>query len=532
MSGSAPAKVPNRALITGAAMTATLMQVLDSNMANVALPYMQGALSASSVEVTWVLTAYVMAAAIMTAPVGWLAVRYGRKNLFIACLAGFTGFSMLAGGAHTLEQMVAFRVLQGVCGAALVPLSQATMLDIYPFEQRAHAMAIFGIGVMLGPILGPTLGGYLTEIYNWRYVFYVNLPLGILAITGLLLFMPRTPVRDDLRFDWTGFAVLALGIGSLQLMLDRGSGEDWFTSREIVIEAVLAGLGLYLFGVHMMTAEKPFVSPAVFADRNFITCVVLMLFGGSILMASSTLLSPYLQKLAGYPVASAGLIMAPRGLGVMAGMIFASRSGGRLDQRKIMGFGLTGIAISMVEMSMWTPDVAARTVSLTVLAQGFCIGCFFNPMTVMAFITLPASLRGDGTALHALARNMGAAVGISITTFTLAHNIQELHEEIGGIITPFHRALADNLSLVQWLNPATAQGARLLDSMVQREAQIIAYSNDFRLLAFSAIPPMILLFLLRRAPPAGAVQAASPAPVTGAPPVEAVIGKARPSAAE
>ena len=500
MALAADPKVPHRALITGSVMTATLMQVLDSNMANVALPYMQGSLSASAVEITWVLTSYVMAAAIMTAPVGWMAVRYGRKNLFIACLIGFTGFSMLAGGSHTLEQMIACRVLQGICGAALVPLSQATMLDIYPFEQRAHAMAIFGIGVMLGPILGPTVGGYLTDIYNWRYVFYVNLPLGILAIVGLILFLPKAPVRADLRFDWTGFAVLALGIGCLQLMLDRGSGEDWFNSREIMIEAVLAGLGLYLFTVHMLTAEKPFVSPAVFKDRNFIICVLLMLFGGSILMSSSALLAPYLQKLAGFPVATTGLTMAPRGFGVMAGMIFASRMGGRLDQRKIMAFGMFGIAACMFEMSTWTPDIPARHMSLILVAQGFCIGCLMNPMTVMAFTTLPTNLRGDGTALHALARNMGSAVGISITTFTLAHDMQALHEEIGAIVTPFHRALLDNLSVSQWLNPSSAMGVRLLDGMVNREAQIMAYNNDYRLLALSAIPPLFLLFLLRRAP--------------------------------
>jgi len=508
-------KVPHRAIITASAMTATMMQVLDSNMANVALPFMQGSLSASAVEVTWVLTSYVMAAAIMTAPAGWLATRYGRKNLFIACLAGFTGFSMLAGGAQTLEQMVVFRVLQGVCGAALVPLSQATMLDIYPFERRAHAMAIFGMGVMLGPILGPTVGGYLTDVYNWRYVFYVNLPLGILAITGLALCMPRTPVRSDLRFDWIGFFVLAVGIGSLQLMLDRGSGEDWFNSREIVVEAVLAGLGLYLFAVHMMTAEKPFISPGVFKDRNFIVCVILMLFGGSILMSSSALLSPYLQKLAGYPVETAGLAMAPRGFGVMCGMIFASRVGGKIDQRKLMAFGLSGIALAMYELSTWTPDVSARHVMLVLLGQGFCMGCFFNPMTVMAFITLPAHLRGDGTALHALARNIGSAVGISITTFTLAHNIQVLHEEISTRVTPFHRALLENLTIGQWLNPTTGAGARLLDSIVNREAQIIAYSNDFRMLMLSALPPLLLLFLLRRAPRAAPALASVPATTAG-----------------
>src|SRR5271155_4960660 len=246
MATPAQDEVPHRLIITLCTVGATLMQALDQTIANVALPYMQGSLSATTDEITWFLTSYITAAAIMTAPVGWLAARFGRKNLFITCLIGFVIASMLCGAAQSLAQMVVFRILQGMCGAALVPLSQATMLDIYSVEQRAQAMAIFGMGVMVGPILGPTLGGYLTDVYDWRWVFYVNLPIGIVAVTGLVIFMPSAPVQPELRFDWTGFGVLALGIGALQLMLDRGQTEDWFNSPRIMIEAVLAGLGLYL----------------------------------------------------------------------------------------------------------------------------------------------------------------------------------------------------------------------------------------------------------------------------------------------
>src|SRR3984885_9677171 len=264
-----PVETRNRALITICLMIATLMQALNSTIANVALPYMQGSLSASYDEITWVLTSYVVMAAIMTAPVGWLAMRFGRKNLFIACLIGFTVTSMLCGIAGSLPQMVAYRLLQGAFGAALVPLSQSTMLDIYPPEQRGKAMAIWGVGVMVGPILGPTLGRYLTEMHNWRYVFYINLPFGILATLGLVFFMRRSHPNFNMRFDWIGFGVLSLGIGGLQMMLDRGQDQDWFTSTEVIVEAVIGGLGIYLFIVHMITAQKPFIPIVLFKDRKF-----------------------------------------------------------------------------------------------------------------------------------------------------------------------------------------------------------------------------------------------------------------------
>ncbi len=498
--------VPYRGLITAAAVMSVLMQALDSTIANVALPYMQGSLAASDDEITWVLTSYVIAAAIMTAPVGWLAVRFGRKRLFIACLTGFTITSMLCGAAQSLGQMVIFRLLQGMCGAALVPLSQATMLDIYPFERRAQAMAIFGMGVMLGPIMGPTLGGYLTDWYNWRWVFYVNLPFGILAITGLALFMPKTSPNPELRFDWTGFGVLAMGIGSLQLMLDRGQDQDWFSAREIIIEAVLAGLGLYLFVVHMLTAEKPFLAPAVFRDRNFVSCAVLMFSVSVVLMSSSALLAPYLQNLAGYPVSTAGIAMAPRGIGTAVGMLLASRMARRFDQRKVMAAGLIILGWSLLVMSGWTPDIPRRELLVTLLVQGFGMGLVFNPMTVVAFTTLSPSLRGDATSLQALSRNIGAAIGMSVTTFMLARSTQALHETIGASVTPFNRALQVGGRIAQYWplapNPqalvTVQQSEMMLDHMVGRQAAIIAYNNDYRMMSFVVVPPLILLLFMRR----------------------------------
>src|ERR1700733_6223719 len=239
--------IAHRGMITACIICATLLQSLDQTIANVALPYMQGSFSASYDEITWVLTSYITAAAIMTAPVGWLASRFGRKPLFVACIVGFTVASMACGAAQTLEQIVLFRLVQGMFSAALVPISQATMLDIYPPEQRGWAMAVWGMGVMIGPIMGPPRGGSLTAWYDWRYVFYINLPFGILGTLGLLVFMPDVPGSRALRFDWMGFALLSLSIGSLQVMLDRGQEQDWFAAKEIVVEGVLAGLGGYLF---------------------------------------------------------------------------------------------------------------------------------------------------------------------------------------------------------------------------------------------------------------------------------------------
>ncbi len=497
MSGSA-STVPNRGLITLCVMMGNLMQALDTSIANVSLPYMQGSLSTSADEITWVLTAYVTAVAIMTAPVGWLAARFGRKNLHVTCMAGFVLASMLCGMAETLEQMVVFRFLQGMFGAALVPLAQATMLDIYPFSRRQQAMAIFGMGVMLGPIAGPTLGGYLTETFNWRFVFYVNLPFGILAVAGLMVFLPKAEARAEMKFDWTGFTVLAMGVAALQLMLDRGENHDWFSSPEIVIEAVLAGLGLYLFIVHMFTAERPFLPPGLFKDRNFVCGVTMVFFTGTLMLASSSLMAPYLENLAGYPVQDAGISMAPRGIGTIFGMQIVSRLTTYFDHRKLMAIGLLTLGAAFNSMGSWTPDISQSQMMLTLGLQGFAIGFVFNPMTVMAFTTLPAHLRPYSTSLQSLCRSIGQAVGVSITSLMLVRNTQVSHADLAASITPFDRTLQHHDAISRALDPTTSHGAALLDQMINHQAQIIAFNDDFRMMKWVVLPPLLLLMLMRR----------------------------------
>jgi MFS transporter, DHA2 family, multidrug resistance protein len=492
--------MPYRALITVCAMMATLMQSLDSTIANVALPYMQGSLSASSDEITWVLTSYITAAAIMTAPVGWIATRFGLKRLFLVSMIGFTGASMLCGIAETLPEMVLFRLLQGVFGAALVPLSQSTMLNIYPPEKRGSAMAIWGMGVMVGPILGPTLGGYLTEMYNWRWVFFVNLPFGILASAGMAAFLPRTEATSGLRFDWFGFGAFAIGIAGFQLMLDRGETQDWFGSSEIIIEAVLAGLGFYLFIVHMLTARKPFITPAVFKDRNLSAALLVMFAVGMVLLSVSALLAPWLQELGNYPVETAGLVMAPRGFGTMAAMLVAGRLSNKVDARLLMAFGVVLLSYSLYLMTDWTPAVSETTMVVNTLLQGAGLGFVFIPLQVIAFATLDPALRTEGTALLSLLRNVGSAIGISVTGAMVTQNSQIEHSVLTGYITPLNRAFQGaGASLM----PTTAHAAQVLDGMLNQQAAIIAYNDDWKLMMLTALP-MLLLLLLMRGPKKGA----------------------------
>lgn len=491
--------VPHRRLITASVMLAMFIQTLDSTICIVALPYIQGSMSASAEEISWVLTSYVIAAAIFTAPVGWMAQRFGRKKLFLICLGGFLTMSMLSGASQSLEQLIAFRLLQGMFGAALAPLCQATMLDIYPFAQRAQAMAIFAMGITMGPIMGPTLGGYLTDAYNWRWVFYVNIAPGLLAFLGVLIFLPKVAPRTALKFSWYGFAMLGMAAAMFQLMLDRGQTQDWFTSTEIIAEATIAGLCFYLFVVHMFTADKPFLPPALFKDRNFFAGIVMVSCVSSVMLATASLMAPFLQQLGKYPVLDSGIAMAPRGFGTMVAMFVASWLGMRVDQRKIMAVGLLSLGSMMLIMSTWTPEVGQFEMMTVLFGQGFSIGLVFNPMTVMAYTTLSPSLRSEATSVQSLARNLGSAIGISVTTFTLSRGTQTTHADIAAGITPFERALPGADHVARILDPATAHGAALLDQMVTYQAKIIAYNNDFRLMALTVIPPLILLLFMRRA---------------------------------
>jgi DHA2 family multidrug resistance protein len=498
MPESTPAIVTrHRLLIMGCTMIATLMQALDNTIANVALPHMQGSLSASRDQITWVLTSYVIAAAIFTAPVGWFAARFGRRRFFIICLVGFTLTSVFCGLAQNLPQEVAFRFLQGCFGAALVPLSQAIMLDIYPVEQRGTAMAIWATGVMIGPILGPTLGGYLTDLYDWRWVFFINVPFGIVAVAGLTLFLKEQHRDKKLRFDWMGFMALSIGLGALQLMFDRGSSKDWFSSNEIIIEAVLAGLGFYLFIVHMFTSEKPFIPPRLFKDAGFLSGAATMFVVGVVLLGSSALLPPYLQMLGHYSVTQTGLLMTPRGIGAMLVMIIAGRLTRYVDPRILMGIGILCIAWAMWDMTEWTPDVSVLRLSIVTMIQGVGISFVFIPLQVIGFATLAPELRTDAAALYALTRNIGSAIGVSATSAVLAWSVQVLHSQFAEQITPFNRALQSGAAGLYY-GPSTPFGIQGAEAQVQYHALVSAYANDFLMMFWVCLPMLPLLFFMKK----------------------------------
>jgi DHA2 family multidrug resistance protein len=478
-------------------MAGVLMQALDTTIVNVALPYMEGSLSASRDQITWVLTSYIIAAAIMTAPVGWLAARFGKKNLIITCIAGFTIASILCGAAQNLEQMVVFRLVQGVFGAALGPLSQAILLDMYPPARRGSVMAIWGMGVMLGPILGPTLGGVLTDAYNWRWVFYINVPFGIAACAALFIFFKDTARDNTLKFDWFGFGALAVGLAALQLMLDRGTTKDWFSSPEIIIEGSIAGVALYLFIVHMFTAKKPFIPVIIFKDRNFISGLILMFVMGLVLLASSALLSPYLQNLAGRSVTQTGFLMVPRGFGVMFAMMFAGRLTMKMDPRLLMTAGAALLCWSMWEMTGWTPGIGVGAISWVTFVQGMGMGLVFVPMNMVAFATLSPQLRTDGAGLSNLMRNIGSAVGVSVTTTVLATSIQTIHAQLAGNASVFNRALGVNGPSMM-MNPQIPFGLANLNSLIEYRSQVQAYANDFLFMFLISLPVFVVIWLMKR----------------------------------
>jgi len=489
-------KLAEWAVLIGS-MAGVLMQALDTTIVNVALPYMMGELSASRDQITWVLTSYIIAAAIMTAPVGWLAARFGKKNLIITCIAGFTVASILCGASQSLTQMVVFRLVQGMFGAALGPLSQAIMLDMYPPQQRGKVMAIWGMGVMLGPILGPTVGGVLTDAYNWRWVFYINVPIGIAACVGLWVFFKDNTRDSSLKFDWFGFGTLSVGLGALQLLLDRGSGKDWFSSPEIVIEGIVTGIALYLFIVHMFTARKPFLPREIFRDRNFLSGMVLMLVMGLVLLASSALLSPYLQNLAGRSVTQTGFLMVPRGLGVMFAMMFAGRLTMKVDPRYLMTIGACLLLWSMWDMTDWTPSIGVWPISLVTFVQGVGMGLVFVPMNMVAFATLSPQLRTDGAGLTNLMRNIGSAVGVSITTVVLTNSIQTLHSQLARYASPFNRALGVN-SESMFFNPQIPFGVAGMNGLIEYRATVQAYANDFLFMFYISLPVLVVIWLMRR----------------------------------
>jgi DHA2 family multidrug resistance protein len=488
--------IVDRGMITATVMLATLMQALDTTVANVALPYMQGSLSATSDEINWVLTSYIVAAAIITPATGWLEARFGRKPLFLTAVTGFIVTSMLCGAAVSLAQIVVFRLLQGIFGAPLVPLSQSVLLDVYPPKQQGQAMAVFGLGVMLGPILGPTLGGWLTDSYSWRWVFYVNVPFGLLCALGIMLFLGRRADRTLVgRFDWLGFAALGLGIGALQLFLDRGERLDWFASREIQIEAALCVLGLYLFAVHTLSADHPFIDPTLFRNRNFVIGITLIFIVGVVLLATLSLLTLYLEELMNYPVRTAGLILAPRGVGTMAAMLVAGQLTGYVDARILIAAGLAMTGMALHLMAGFTPDVSQGTLIRTGLLQGFGIGCVFVPLSTVAFGTLVPGLRTQATGLYNLTRNIGASIGISLMSYLLIRNSAIAQSALVERVTPYRQVVHD---LTDQLGLTTLSGRAALAKTVTIQAQAVAFIDNFKLMMFVCFLAIPLVLLVQR----------------------------------
>jgi DHA2 family multidrug resistance protein len=503
MADASPNTQPiNRPAVTLCVILAVIMQALDTTIANVALPYMQGSVSASADQINWVLTSYIVAAAIMTPPSGFLANRFGRRRVLMVAVVGFVFASVLCGIAQSLVQIVAFRLLQGFFGAALVPLGQSVLLDIYTAEERGSAMAVFGVSVMVGPVLGPVIGGWLTDHYSWRWVFYINVPLGVLAFAGLSFFLRETRTSAAAKLDWLGFGSLSVAIAAMQVFLDRGAQLDWFSSFEILVEAVVCASALYIFLVHTFTAKNSFVDPRLFLDRNFSVGVLFIFIVGITYLASLALLTPYLQTLMGYPVVTAGIVMGPRGLGTMACMFLVGRLVGRVDTRLLLMIGLLLTAWAMYDMTGWNPNVSQWTIAVTGFIQGAGLGFLFVPLTTVTFATLAPEQRADGTGLYNLSRNVGSSVGISVVSYLLTRNNQVNHATIASHVTAFNHAF-DNGIVQHALSPWTASGRAALDQVIQTQASIISYIDDFKLMMILSLAAVPLLLLLRSAPTPG-----------------------------
>jgi len=499
-----PLPAGERIIVTIGVMMAVLLQVLDTTIANVALPHMQASLSATQESINWVLTSYIVASAIALPISGWLADRVGRKRLLLISVVGFTIASVLCAMATSLTEMVFFRGLQGISGAFIVPLAQATLFDINPREKHGQAMALFGGGVMIGPILGPVLGGWLTDNYNWRWVFLVNLPVGVLCTLVMLRFMPKTE-KHRRPFDLFGFALLALALGALQMFLDRGEQKDWFESWEIIVEAGLAIAAAWMFVVHIATAKHPLFERSMFSDRNFATGLAFMAVTGVLLLAGLALLPPLLQNMYGYFVLQSGFLTAPRGVGTLISMLLAGRLTGKVDSRLLVGLGVVLMGASLWMMTGFAIDQPSRPVIMSGVVQGLGLGLIFVPLQSLAFETLVPRLRTTAAALLNLSRNIGGSVGISIVSAQLVRMTQVAHADLAQHITDQSIPSADP-TLLQTIAPQGAVALAAINAEVTRQALFIAYLDDFKLMMIITFAVLPLLLLMRRGKQVGTGQ--------------------------
>ena len=493
-------------MITLTVMLAAIMTMLDSTIANVALPHMAGSMSASADQINWVLTSYIIAAAIMTPVTGWFAGRLGVKRMFLIAIIGFTVASALCGAAQNLGQIVLFRVVQGMFGAGMMPLSQAVMLDTYPLKERGQAMAIWGMGVTVGPILGPVIGGWLTDDFSWRWVFYVNLPIGALCVAGVAAFLPRNQPTHRRPLEWLGFLLLAIALAAFQLMLDRGQQNDWFTSGETIAEALTAVCALWMFVVHTLIKQPSFLPVGLLGDRNFVTATLVNLSLGILVFPVMAILPPMLETLLGYPVLTTGLVLAPRGLGSIMSMFVVGRIINRVDPRALIITGLGVFAISFRAMSHFSLAMDWNSVALTGFVQGLGTGLVFTPVTVLAFGTLNPSLRADATGFFALLRSVGNSAGISLMQAAYTRMVQTVHSGLVEGLRP-DNPMGRDPTLVAPLDLTTQSGMMTLNAEATRQAAMVAYVDLYHGLFLIALGIMPLILFLR---PIGVAASGSP----------------------
>ena len=486
----------NRTMIVASVMLATILTALDATIANVALPHMAGSVSASQDQIAWVLTSYIVAGAICTPITGWLSNRFGRKRLLIVAVVGFIAASALCGAAQSLAQIVLFRVAQGAFAAPLIPMSQALILDIFSLHERGPAMSIWGVGVMVAPIVGPVLGGWLTDAGSWRWVFYINLPVGALCLLGIMTFIPDTPADRTRKFDIVGFSLLAIAIAALQLVFDRGQSQGWFDSTEIVLEGALAFIALWFSLVHSFTSARPFLPIKIFTDGNFATASILGVMVGVVILSVSALLPTMLQSEYGYSVLQAGLLTAPRGFGSIVSMLVVGRLIGRVDTRILLIIGQALFAASFFHMSLFTLDTSSLEVIGNGVFQGLGTGFVFLPLTTMAFATLAPQTRGDATSFYTLLRNLGGSAGISIMLAMLVNFSAGARGQLVGAYSPENAMIQPN-ALPSTMSITDPTGIVVLSAQIDRQAAMLGYTQVFHLMFMVTLAMMPLVMLMR-----------------------------------
>jgi DHA2 family multidrug resistance protein len=486
--------VENRGLITVGIMMATVMSALDTTVANVALPHMQGNLSASPEQISWVLTSYIVATAVMTPISGWLAARLGLKTMLLGTIAGFTATSVLCGMATTLPEMVVFRTLQGMLAAPLVPLSQAVLLNINPPERYGRAMAVFTMASVLAPVVGPVVGGYLTEDLSWRWCFYINVPAGIGSILLLTVFLPSAAGQRR-PFDFLGFGSLALAVAALQLMLDRGPTQDWFGSGEIRTEAVLAAGAFWVYLTHTVTARHPLFDPVLAHDRNFVTTTIFGFFFSVMSFASLLLLPLMMQGIMGYPAIWSGIVSMPRGLVMLLILQVMGRVDALVDRRLLVAIGLMFMILAFWSMAHFDLMMDSRNIVAATLFQGIGQGIIFVPVATLAFGTMAPSLRADASAINALVRNLGGSIGIALMQALMAYNSQAMHASLAAHLNPSDPVTRGALGALA--GHGAAAGALALNEEVTRQATMVAFVDDFRVMTLIGVCCLPLILLLR-----------------------------------